>query len=160
MSSGARLAALVRIATGILFVTLGAEKILGGFVRGGFAKSLPTMYKESWPFWRAFLESVVAPRAGAFAWTVAALELVVGLALLLGLWTRSAAFLGAVLMLTILLAQSWVPGAPWDRWLTAGLATRFALLLLVLLGATDSGRVWGIDGRRGRYSARRGSIRR
>ena len=50
-------------------------------------------------------------------------------------------------MVAILLGQSYVPGAKWDRWITAGLTTKFALLLLLLILASNAGRVWGIDGR-------------
>jgi uncharacterized membrane protein YphA (DoxX/SURF4 family) len=162
MSPGGRLAALVRIATGILFAALGLEKILGNFARGGFAKDVASMASTSWPFWRSFLQSTVASHASAFAWTVAVAELALGLALILGLWTRAAAVCGAMLTFTILLGQSYPgPHAPWDRWITAGLATRFALLLLLLLAASDAGRVWGVDGRRGpSFGVRRGALRR
>jgi uncharacterized membrane protein YphA (DoxX/SURF4 family) len=162
MPPGGRLAALVRIATGVLFVTLGLEKIVGSFVRGGFAKDVASTLATSWPFWRSFLQSTVAGNAAVFAWIVAAGELVIGLALLLGLGTRAAAVGGALLMLVILLGQSYPgPKAPWDRWITSGLATRFALLLLLLLAASDAGRVWGLDGRRGSgFGVRRGSLRR
>lgn len=50
-------------------------------------------------------------------------------------------------MFAILLGQSYVPGARWDKWITAGLTTKFALLLLLLILASDAGRVWGLDGR-------------
>jgi len=152
-------AALVRIATGILFGALGLEKVLGDFVRGGFAKGLPGMSSHSWPFWRSFLQSMVAPRASAFAWVVAGAEVALGIALVLGLWTRAASIAGALLMVVILLGQSYTPGGSWSDWLTSGLTTRFAILLLVLLAVSDAGRVWGIDGRRG-ARVRRGSIRR
>lgn len=156
---GTRLAALVRILTGMIFVAEGLGKILGPFVRGGFAKQTTEMLSQAWPFWRAFLKGVVLPNASAFGWLVAVGELAVGLALLLGLWTRFAAAAGAALMLSILLCQS-DPGrgASWDRWITAGLTTKFALLLLLLLAATDAGRLWGVDARRG-AGGRRG-IRR
>jgi uncharacterized membrane protein YphA (DoxX/SURF4 family) len=158
MTSAARLAALVRILTGVLFVAEGCGKIFGDFVRGGFARHAHDMLKTSWPFYRTFLESTVVPHASAFAWIVAGAELALGLALLLGLWVRIAAGAGCLLMLSILLAQSYAgPAASWDTWITAALVTKFAMLLLLLLGACDAGRVWGIDGR---AAARRGSIRR
>ena len=52
-------------------------------------------------------------------------------------------------MLTILLGQSY-PGRGSDagiKWITAGLTTKFAMLLLLLLAAADAGRVWGLDAR-------------
>lgn len=161
VSPGGRVAALVRILTGILFLTLGAEKVLGAFTHGGFAKGARVMLPSSWPFWRSFLESVVLPRAAVFAWVVAVSELAIGLALVLGLWTRQAAVAGSLLMVTVLLGQSYAgPKAPWDQWITSGLATRFALLLLLALAASDAGRVWGFDGRRGWGGVRRNALRR
>lgn len=139
---------------------MGLEKVLGTFVHGGFATGVrDTMLKSSWPFWRSFLESTVLPHASLFAWVVAAGELVLGLALLLGLWTRIASIAGALLMLTILLGQSYPgPKASWDQCVTAGLTTKFALLLLLLLAAADAGRTWGMDGRA--RGGRRGALRR
>lgn len=142
-----RLAALVRIVTGVLFVAEGYGKISGRFVRGGFAASAAAMRAEAWPFWRSFLMSVVLPHAAVFAWVIALGELALGIALLVGLWTRIAALAGALLMLTILLGQSYVSGSPWAGWITAGLTTKFALLLLLLIAAVGHG-AWGLDGRR------------
>lgn len=151
----ARLAALVRILTGAIFVAEGVSKIMSPFVPGGFAKQTTEMLPQAWPFWRSFLRTVVLPHASVFAWVVAVGELALGLGLLLGLWTRVAAAGGALLMLSILLAQSYpAGGASWDRWITAGLPTKFALLLLLLLAAVDAGRLWGADARR--VSGRRG----
>jgi thiosulfate dehydrogenase [quinone] large subunit len=143
----ARLAAAVRIATGALFVAEGVEKLAGDFVHGGFASSAKEMAHVSWPFWQSFLQSVVLPRAGAFAWVFAFAELAVGIGLLVGFAARTAAAGGAALMVAILLGQSYVPGAKWDKWITAGLTTKFALLLLLLILASNAGQVWGIDGR-------------
>jgi uncharacterized membrane protein YphA (DoxX/SURF4 family) len=143
----ARLAAAVRIATGVIFVAEGAGKLAGDFVRGGFARSAAEMARGSWPFWKSFLESVVVPRADVFGWIFALGELAVGIGLLLGLFARVAAAAGAVQMFAILLGQSYVPGGSWEKWITAGLTTKFALLLFLLLLAADAGRVWSLDGR-------------
>ena len=158
MTAGARLAALVRILTGVIFVAEGLSKILGEFVHGGFAKSAAGMAKEAWPFWRPMLQNVILPNASIFAWVVAGGELALGIALMLGLLTRLAAICGSLLMLSILLGQSYPgPGAPWDKWITSGLTTRFAILLLLLIAAADVGRVWGLDGRK---RGIRGAVRR
>ena len=111
--SGARLAALVRMATGLIFIAEGAGKMLGPFVHGGFERQTREMLSQAWPFWAGFLRAVVLPRAGVFGWLVAAGELAVGTGLLIGLWTRAAAAGGAFLMLSILLAQSY-PAAAWS----------------------------------------------
>jgi len=147
MGPGSRLTALVRIATGILFIAEGLGKAAGSFVHGAFAKDAEEMAHKAWPFWGSFLRAVVVPHASLFAWVVALGELLLGVALLLGLWTRVAATAGVLLLLTILLGQSYVPGAGWVGWITAGLTTKFAILLLLSLAASGYG-AWGFDARR------------
>ena len=154
-SRGSRLAAAVRIGTGMIFIAEGAGKIAGEFVRGGFARSVEEMAKESWPFWKTLLQSVVLPRAGVFGWLFALAELAIGIGLFLGLATRVAAAGGAALMIILLLSQSYVPGGTWEKWITAGLTTKFALLLMLLLLAGDAGRAWSVDSRLGRNAALR-----
>ena len=150
-----RLAAIVRILTGVLFVAEGLSKVTGDFVTGEFAKDVPKIAARSFPFWRHFLEGVVLPHAAVFAWVVALGELAVGIGLLVGLLTRVAAAGGALLMLSIALGQAKPgAGASWDDWITAGLTTKFACLLLLMLFAADAGRVWGFDG--GRRKSPRG----
>ncbi len=146
-----RLAAIVRILTGILFVAEGLSKVTGDFVTGEFAKEVPKIAARSFPLWRHFLEAVVAPHATVFAWAVGLGELAVGLGLVLGLLTRVAAAGGALLMVSIALgAAKPGAGASWDDWITAGLTPKFACLLLLMLFAADAGRVWGFDGGRRR----------
>jgi thiosulfate dehydrogenase [quinone] large subunit len=151
-----RLAAVVRILTGLLFVAEGWSKISGGFVRGGFGKMAGRIAQESWPFWRQFLEKAVVPNAAAFGWVFALGELAVGIGLILGLWTRIACAGGVALMLVVALGESRPgPGARWDDWITSGLTPKLALLLFLLLFAVDAGKVWGLDAR----LARRAGIR-
>lgn len=149
-----RLVALVRIGTGAVFLAAGYGKATGQFVRGVFATAASDMAKHSWPFWASFLRSVVLPHAALFAWVVALSEAAVGLGLLFGLLTRIAAAGGALLVFAILLGQSYVPGSSWDNWVTAGITSRFALLLLVLLAAVPAGTTWGLDARIGRPGRR------
>jgi len=148
--AAARLLALARIGTGAIFVALGYGKATGKFVRGDFASDAREMAAKAWPPWGKFLHAVVVPNAAAFGWLVAAGEIVVGAALILGLWTRVAAIAGSLLVLAILLGQFWVRGEPWNDWITAGLTSKFAILLLVALAVADAGRAWGVDGARRR----------
>ena len=142
-----RTAAVIRILTGLIFLAEGWSKLRGEFVRGGFAAAIKEMGAETWPFWKHFLETVVAPRAEIFGWAFALGELAVGIGLILGLLTRVAAGGGVALMILILLGSGrGEPGATWDMWVTAGLTAKFALLLLVLLFAVNPGKVWGLDG--------------
>jgi uncharacterized membrane protein YphA (DoxX/SURF4 family) len=94
---------------------------------------------------------VVLPHASAFAWLVAFGELAVGLALIAGFLTRTAAAAGALLMLSIALgAARPAPGAAWDDWITAGLTPKLSLLLFALLAFTKPAAVWSVDARRPR----------
>lgn len=142
-----RLAAAVRIVTGVLFIAEGCSKVMGEFVHGGFAKAAVRMSHEAWPFWGRFLQTAVVPHAGPLGWAFALGELAVGIGLLLGFWTRVACAGGLALMASILLADARPgKGAGWTDWVTAGLTPKFAFLLLLLLLAADAGRVWGMDG--------------
>jgi uncharacterized membrane protein YphA (DoxX/SURF4 family) len=150
-----RLAAIVRILTGLLFTAEGLSKLTGDFVRGGFAKHVGRIAAASLPFWKKFLEAVVVPHADAFGWVVALGELAVGIGLIAGFLTRVAAGGGAVLMLSIALGEARPEaGAAWDDWITSGLTPKLAFLLLGLLWAVNPGGVWGLDGRRRGRKAR------
>jgi thiosulfate dehydrogenase [quinone] large subunit len=146
-STAARAVALIRMAAGAIFVALGYSKITGTFVKSGFETAARDMASKSWPFWGGFLRSVVIPGAPAVAWIIALGEVAIGIGLLLGLWTRVASYGGAVLVLAILLGQSYAPGGSWAGWVTAGGTTKFTVLLLLLLGVVNAGKVWGLDGR-------------
>ena len=148
MSLGAaRAAAAVRVATGVIFIAEGYSKASGDFVRGGFGGRVRETASKAWPVWAGFLRDVVLPNAAAIGWLVAAGELAVGIGLVLGLWTRAAGAGGALLVLTFLLGQFYAPGGSWADWIIAGLVSKFALLLLVLLALVDAGKTWGMDGR-------------
>ncbi len=143
-----RIAALVRILTGLLFVASGISKVTGEFVRGGFAADAKEIAAKSFPFWRQVLGTVVIPRAGLFSWIIALGEVALGIGLLLGLLTRVAAAGGALLMLSIVLGEAKPdPGAAWGDWITCGLTPKLALLLMALLFAADSAKVWSLDAR-------------
>ncbi|HYX21905.1 MAG TPA: DoxX family protein [Thermoanaerobaculia bacterium] len=144
-------AAVVRILTGVLFVAEGLSKITGGFVRREFADSAHRMAAATFPFWKRFLEAVVLPHASVFGWLVALGELAVGLALIAGFLTRTAAVAGALLMLSIVLGTARPEGgAAWDDWITSGLTPKLAVLLLALLASTNPAAVWSLDARRPR----------
>lgn len=146
-SATARAVAIARILTGVIFVAEGSAKIRGEFVRGGFAESVRETAGHAWPFWESFLRSAVLPNAGAFGWFFAVAELALGIALVLGLLTRVAAVCGMLLMVILLFGQTKVAEGGWEAWVTAGLTSKFALLLLWMLFLADAGREWGLDAR-------------
>ncbi|HSS44969.1 MAG TPA: DoxX family protein [Thermoanaerobaculia bacterium] len=146
--AGARGAACVRAVTGVLFLAEAYGKLTGRFLDETFRKSAEEMAREGWPFWRSFLQLLVLPHSQLFAWVVALGELAIGLGLFLGFLTRVASAGGAALMVTILLGQSYLGrGGGWNDWVTAGLTTKFALLLLLSLFAANAGQAWGLDAR-------------
>jgi thiosulfate dehydrogenase [quinone] large subunit len=147
--------AVARILTGVIFVAEGASKIRGEFVRGGFAESVRETAGHAWQFWASFLRSAVLPNAGAFGWFFAIAELALGFALVLGFLTRVAAVGGMLLMVILLLGQTRLAEGGWEAWVTAGLTSKFALLLLWLLFLADAGRTWGLDARLRRGPRRR-----
>ncbi|HYX31259.1 MAG TPA: DoxX family protein [Pyrinomonadaceae bacterium] len=86
----------LRLATGIAFIGHGAQKVLGAFGGPGLSKfaSFPT------PF--SFMRPAVAwMTAAAFA------ELIGGVLVLLGLFTRIGAFLIVCVMLTVIVGLQW-----------------------------------------------------
>lgn len=154
-----RTRAVVRILVGLIFVAEGLSKVLGHFVRGGFAADLPEIARGSVPFWRTFLERFVVPNATAAGWLIAVGELAVGIGLLLGFWTRVAGAGGAALMLAIAMGgiRPHGPDPALTDWVTAALTPKLAFLLFVLMFTVDAGRTWGLDGVMGRKGPSRSS---
>jgi len=92
---------LLRVYTGVFFTYYGSGKIR----RGGFADGLESFVngrlEASYGFMRPFLESVVLPNKAVFGVMVSWGELLIGLALIVGLATRYAAIAGAVMVAAI-----------------------------------------------------------
>jgi uncharacterized membrane protein YphA (DoxX/SURF4 family) len=143
----------VRIATSIFFLLFGEYKLAGpGFAHGGFQGYLQDFIANgAVGFYRPVLSGLVLPHAVFFGYMVGVVETFIGICLLLGLWVRPASVLGALYMLNLTLATWWGPGhgaAVW-RYFGAELDHLPLLLLFFIFHATDAGRVWGLDGRRG-----------
>lgn len=89
----------LRLATGVIFIAHGAGKVLGSF--GGPGLRAFASYPAPYPFMRP-----------AWLWMGAAAlsELVGGILILLGLFTRLGAFLLVCVMLTAMFAVHWKNG--------------------------------------------------
>ncbi|GAA0286249.1 thiosulfate dehydrogenase [quinone] large subunit [Gracilibacillus halotolerans] len=93
--------AFIRIYLGYQWFTAGVGKVTGGFdatgfIQGAIAKAggeNPTV--QGW--WAAFLEAVALPGADLFTFLVAWGEVLVGIALILGLFTNFAALMGIIM---------------------------------------------------------------
>lgn len=90
--------AFIRIYIGYQWITAGWGKAMNGFDASGFIQGAianaggenPTV--QAW--WGAFLETFALPNAGMFSFMVAWGEVLVGLALILGIFTNFAALMG------------------------------------------------------------------
>jgi uncharacterized membrane protein YphA (DoxX/SURF4 family) len=90
----------------------------------------------------------VLPHVVFFGYFVGVLELLIGAALVAGLWVRPASVVGAVFLVNLLFATWWEPGhgvAVW-RYFGAELDKIPLILLFSIFYAADAGAVWGVDG--------------
>jgi len=137
--------ALLRVLTGGIWLVHAIPKFTrseafmppaGSIVRlvGAQAQQNPTA-----PY-AQFLAHVVVPNLGIFAELVRLGELLVGVALVLGLLSRPAAFFGIVMTLNFLAARGGL--LSFEDW--GGLDGALMLLTAVSL-VLPTGRVWGID---------------
>src|SRR5271170_2256130 len=110
--------AVVRVATAFFFILFGQYKLFGpGFAHGGFQEYLHG-YIESGAisFYRPLLANLVLPHAVFLGYTVGAVEMFIGVSLLVGIWVRPASVLGALFMLNLTLATWWDPGPGVPLW--------------------------------------------
>jgi thiosulfate dehydrogenase (quinone) large subunit len=144
-----RTIAVARIATSVFFILFGEYKLFGS-AHGGFQEYLQGYISTSAvSFYRPVLANLVLPHAVFFGYMVGAVEMFIGLSLLLGIWVRPASVLGALHMLSLTLATWWDPGhaVPLWRYFGAELDHLPLLLLFLIFFAADAGRHWGLDAR-------------
>jgi uncharacterized membrane protein YphA (DoxX/SURF4 family) len=125
---------VVRIAVGIFMLFVGLGKLGWLIDAAPLTAQLRTWVEPAWPANRWFLETVAIPGARVFARLVVLGELACGVALMLGAWTRLAALLGFLMVLTFHFAS----GAIFQyKFLTNGygLPVLGALLALAIGGA-------------------------
>jgi uncharacterized membrane protein YphA (DoxX/SURF4 family) len=142
--------AATRMATSIFFVLFGQYKLFGpGFSHGGFQEYLHGYITTSAvSYYRPVLENLVLPHAVVLGYLVGAVEMLIGVSLLLGLWVRAASVLGILFLLNLTLATWWDPGhgVPLWRYFGAELDHLPLILLFIIFYAADAGRKWGLDG--------------
>lgn len=158
----AKALAVTRIAAGVFFLFFGEYKVIPG--ANGFSNGVVQGYLSDFVhqgyavgFYRSFLAAIVLPHANFFTFLVGAVELAVGISLVLGLCVRAGCVLGALHMISLTLA-TWHeagPGAATWRWFGVQLDHIPMLLLFVIFFAAAAGNAWGLDGllRRRRASA-------
>src|SRR5216684_6158378 len=135
----------VRIATSLFFLLFGEYKLAGpGFAHGGFQGYLRDYIATSAvSFYRPVLSGIILPHAVFFGYMVGAIEMFVGVCLLLGLWVRLASAVGIVFLLNLTLAAWWDVGhgAPLWRYFGSRLDTLPLTLLLLIFYSADAGKV-------------------
>lgn len=130
--------ALLRGYAGVFFAYHGVGKLRLDDFASDLAGFLSSNLDASFSFYRPFVESVVLPGKELFAVLVAWGELAIGVALILGLATRYAAFLGAFMVLNFWFAKGLgvFAGANHDVvW----------FVILIVLGLIPAGKIAGLD---------------
>ena len=129
---------LLRVYTGVFFVYHGIGKLRGDDFTSGLENFVTSHLESSFSFYRPFLESVILPNNALFAVLVAWGELAIGLALILGLATRYAAFFGAFMVLNFWFARG--------LGVFAGANHDFVwFVILIVLGFIPAGKIAGLD---------------
>jgi thiosulfate dehydrogenase [quinone] large subunit len=129
---------VLRVYAGLFFAWNGIGKIGRGNFADGMEGFLNAQLENSFDFYRPFIESVVLPNKTMFAAMVAWGELSIGLLMIVGLATRYAAAVGAILVLNFWFAK----GMP----VFAGTNQDVAwFVIFVVLGLVPAGRIAGLD---------------
>jgi thiosulfate dehydrogenase [quinone] large subunit len=129
---------LLRVYTGVFFVYHGIGKLRHDDFASRLAGFVTNNLESSFSFYRPFLETVILPSNALFAVLVAWGELAIGLALILGLATRYAAFIGAFMVLNFWFAKGSgvLAGSNHDIvW----------FVILIVLGLIPAGKIAGLD---------------
>jgi thiosulfate dehydrogenase (quinone) large subunit len=131
----------LRLSVGVAFLVAGQGKIAAGNWGAAYESTLlqfvSSNLENAYTFYRPFLESVVIPHAGKFAVLVAWGEILVGVSIFLGLFTRLGAAVGIFMVLNYTFALGvgiWVPG----------LESLFIWSLFTFM-ACSAGRGMGVD---------------
>lgn len=131
---------LLRVYTGVYFLYFGIRKVTNPKFADGLEGFVNSVSEQSVAFYRPFLENVVLPFKGTFAVMVGFGELLLGVALILGLATRYAAFAGAFMVLNFWLAKG-------QSVLDAQNHDVIWFVILIVLGGLHAGRTLGLDQR-------------
>ena len=135
--------AICRILIGILWLTSLRWKLPSTFtppegLRGLMDWMQLEVRHPFLPVYGHFVQSIVLPNFALFAWAIFLGELLAGLGMLFGAFTRAAALLGLLMSLNLLIGLLEVPGEwPWPYIMLAMFHAVFVF--------TGPGRVWSLD---------------
>jgi len=131
----------LRIAVGCLFLIFAQYKVFGTqfTLGGGFQWWINRFLQDGgvYPYMVRVLQRVVLPHATTIAFLVAYGELAIGLALVLGIWVRTASVFGFLYMLCLLFSSNY-PGAHAAFWQYFGASLDHSVLALCFLTFSSS----------------------
>lgn len=151
-----RALALLRIGVGLFFLIFGEYKVFGTqfTLHGGFQYWINRFLQGgAYPFMVPLLRGFVLTHATPIAFLVAYGELAIGIALICGVFVRSASACGFVFMLTLLFSSDYPgPGAPFWQYFGASLSHSVFMLCFAAfwLGRADA--VWSVKSLRAKPS--------
>lgn len=136
--------AILRIAVGSIFLVFGEYKVFGTqfTLHGGFEGWIHRFQEggAAYPFFVPVLQKFVLPLARPIAFLVAYGELAIGMALVLGIFTRTASAFGLAYMSALLLASNF-PGHHVQLWQYVGASLDHSVLaccfLAFIVGRSD-----------------------
>jgi thiosulfate dehydrogenase [quinone] large subunit len=130
----------MRVWLGIMWIQAGKAKLWGsesaGFMHhnGAAVAGFATHGSSAYTWWHSFLTGFVVPNSGAIGVLVAVAELAIGIALVLGLFTRLAALASLGLLFTYVMSG------------TASVCAFYALFAIVILTMWRTASWLGVDG--------------
>ena len=131
---------LLRLYAGVFFTYHGIMKLTHAGFSDRMAVFLQSRLESSFGFYQEFINSVILPNKELFGFLVTWGELTMGIALILGLATRYAAFAGVFMITNIWFAkgQGLLVGTNGDLpW----------IVILLVLGLIPAGKICGLDAR-------------
>lgn len=129
---------LLRVYTGVFFIYYGFRKITNPDFAQGLTGFVTGNLEKCFVFMRPFLESVVLPNNGVFAFLVSWGEFLIGLSLIVGLATRYASIAGALMV-----AAFWFTKG--QGFLDAQNHDSIWFVIFVVLAAVHAGRKHSLD---------------
>ncbi|KMK74375.1 DoxX family protein [Alkalihalobacillus pseudalcaliphilus] len=128
---------VLRVVLGWAWLSSGWGKVTGEFNAAGYLQNAvanPVMNGEvmKYPWYVSFLEGFAIPNAEIFSFVVAWGEVLVGLGLIVGVFTSAAAFFGMVMNMSFLLAGT-ISSNPW----------MVAVSVIIMVAGANAGRYGG-----------------
>ena len=143
---------ILRVGIGIMFILAGYGKVARGAGFGDAMAGFLSRQENTFGFYQGFIDNVVLPNKVLFGYLVAWGELLSGIALVIGLFTRWA----ALAMLFMVLNFWFAKGSGY--WVPSNHDSLYIMIALVLL-LSRAGHTLGIDGLLARRGEGAGNLR-